>query len=431
MSCAQSEVEPNPRQRAVCSSSSQARPLRSAAASLVARLSTLVACLSVAALGCGDSGEDASATGGAAGNNSGGSAGSAQGGSAGVGIAGGGGSAPGGAAGQGGAAGASGGSAGSAGSGGVPDDGRVAVFAALGHVGRSVVSCDHGRTWVADQSQDDDLRCWGNGGPDCDHSSNSGVDLIYTDGRLLRTLGWGAPGGVSTSTDGETWTPLSSDTSWSALTYGRGKLIAYGGWGSATSDNLGAAWTPLDIGLNATSRRALFFPHNGGRFIVYGDAHVAYSDDGVAWTVARDVLPTGCGGTFAYGNGVLLLSGDVVCRSTDGGASWQVSRAARAGSTTWTGGEFQAWADGKLLRSSDGQSWTETNVSPAGLNLGPVARTADGHYAAVHQSWDNYYGAQKFYRSDDGVTWTEAESYSGGHPINRLVSARLATCPTQ
>ena len=49
--------------------------------------------------------------------------------------------------------------------------GLVPVFVAQGHLGRLMVSCDDGHTFVANQSADDNEECWGpDGVPDCDHS---------------------------------------------------------------------------------------------------------------------------------------------------------------------------------------------------------------------------------------------------------------------
>lgn len=305
------------------------------------------------------------------------------------------------------------------------------VFIAFGHVGRTVLSCDNGRTWFADQSLDDAARCWQEGGPECDHQSHSGVDITVAEGQVFRTLGWGAPGGIDRSPDGIRWTRISEDSSWSALVHGRGRLIGFGGWGSTVSMDLGDSFEDLDIPLQATSRRALFFSYGSGRFIVYGDTHVALSNDGESWAIHRGVLAQdiNCAGHFSYGDGVLLLAGDQgICRSADGGESWTVSYQGDVHSPMWTGSQFEAWANGMKLTSSDGTDWEETPLVPAGIRIRRAERNDAGHYVGVEQGWDNYYEAQRFHYSADGVRWTEASSYRGGHPINKIVSATLPSC---
>lgn len=114
--------------------------------------------------------------GGAAGGVSGAGGGEAGGGSTamGGGVAMGGGASAGGSTAMGG--GASGGSA--SGGGTAVDAGTVSLFVAIGHVTRSIVSCDDGRTWVANRSDNDEIRCFTSapdgGSADCDHRYGAG-----------------------------------------------------------------------------------------------------------------------------------------------------------------------------------------------------------------------------------------------------------------
>lgn len=315
-----------------------------------------------------------------------------------------------------------------------PPAGGLEVFLALGHVGRTVVSCDNGENWFADQSEDDAARCWQPGGPECDHQSNSGVDIIAAEGQVFRTLGWGSGGGIDRSTDGVRWTRVTHDTTWSALAYGHNLLVGFGGWGSTQSQDLGNTFENLNVPLNATSRRGTFFGYGPGRFIVYGDTHVAFSDDGANWTVLRDVLgqDIDCAGAFSYGGGVLILAGsNGICRSTDGGETWSVSDRTNVHSATWTGTGFEAWSSaGSMLTSGDGVTWQSTDIQPAGLRIANVGRSGEGQYVAVEQGWNRYYDQQKFHHSEDGIRWIEATTYQGGHPIRKIISTRMEACPT-
>ena len=56
------------------------------------------------------------------------------------------------------------------------------------------------------------------------------------------------------------------------------------------------------------------------------------------------------------------------------------------------------------------------------VNLGPAAVSDDGVIVAVRGGWNTWYDAQKFYRSEDGVTWEELAkgSFTGSHPITAM-----------
>ena len=91
-----------------------------------------------------------------------------------------------------------GGSAGDAGGAGGdlidPPAGTVPMFVAQGQAGRTIISCDDGRTWVADRSDE----AWGYcSDHDCDHGPGAGHGIT-----------WGAPGALKRSRDGVTWESL-------------------------------------------------------------------------------------------------------------------------------------------------------------------------------------------------------------------------------
>ncbi|MEM1413438.1 MAG: hypothetical protein AAGH15_00990 [Myxococcota bacterium] len=311
--------------------------------------------------------------------------------------------------------------------------GDVPVFLAFGHAGRTVLSCDHGATWIADRSDEPSLRCY-EGGQDCDHRTNAGMDVVVTPAGFFRTLGWGPSGGVDRSTDGIRWSRVQTETSWSSLLYGNGYLIGTGGWSSTRSNDGGASFEDFDTGLHTTSRSGVFYDFGGGRFLNYGDSDVVFSDDGLSWTVRRGVIPGACSGpreTMVAGGGVALIYGNGgICRSTDGGERWSVVYdGGVVSSALWTGTRFEAWTDGERLVSTDGASWSGTALAPR-FPVGPVGRSDDGRYVAVEQAFDGYYERQGMRTSDDGVTWTEASSFTGGHPLRKIVFTRLAACPS-
>ncbi len=61
---------------------------------------------------------------------------------------------------------------------------QVPIFLASGHMARTIISCDDGKTWVANHSDADLLRCfYPNGNPDggdanCDHNEGSAHGLV-------------------------------------------------------------------------------------------------------------------------------------------------------------------------------------------------------------------------------------------------------------
>ena len=52
------------------------------------------------------------------------------------------------------------------------------VFMATGHMGRTVMSCDDGKSWINDRSENDNARCWSASTDpnyvECDHTPYSG-----------------------------------------------------------------------------------------------------------------------------------------------------------------------------------------------------------------------------------------------------------------
>src|SRR5690606_6858809 len=92
-------------------------------------------------------------------------------------------------------------STGGGGSAGVP------LFVAQGHLGRTVISCDGGQSWTADQSNDAEAQCWSgpDDEPDCDHDPGAGRGIVFADGWFVATFGWGPPGGIVRSRDGVAW----------------------------------------------------------------------------------------------------------------------------------------------------------------------------------------------------------------------------------
>jgi len=334
--------------------------------------------------------------------------------------------------GTGGAGGAGGTNVNAGGSGGDPIEppaGSIPMFIAQGHAGRTIISCDDGRTWVADQSDEGWNYCSNN---DCNHGPGAGRGITWGDGWFFATFGWGSPGSVRRSRDGVTWEPVLEGEDFGGMVFGNGRLLGAARNGQY-SDDLGGTWEDFHAaGLTSTNvRDAAYVPYDGGRFVMVandGSPDIVVSVDGLSW-VQPQSAPSDCGeglpyqGRIVYGNGTLVLTGNggVICRSTDGGQTWSsqtIADSLRANGI-WNGSEFMAWNNGTLHRSADGQTWTTTETVPNDIEIGVTAVSDQGTIVGVTTGGEQHYAAQVFYRSEDGVHWEvlSGDAYTGGHPI--------------
>lgn len=341
--------------------------------------------------------------------------------------------APGGSGGRGGAGGVHRGEGGSAGTGIEPPAGTVPMFVAQGEAGRTLVSCDDGRSWVADQSDYGWNYCDNN---DCDHHPGAGRGIAWAEGWFFVTFGWGAPGSIRRSQDGVTWETVLEGEVFGGIAYGNGRIVAAHKY-SRYSDDLGQTWP--DPGVASISgknvRATAFVPHGSGRFLISASSsttsEIVHSEDGVSWNPA-DSLPDACArgvrlpGRIMYGNGTIVTTGEdgVVCRSTDGGQSWtaqSISSRLRGGGV-WTGTEFMTWDRGAVFRSADGESWTETETVPSDVDVGVVAMSDTGTFASITAGHKQAYEGQLAYRSEDGVRWDVLSdaAFSKGHPMRAM-----------
>jgi len=302
------------------------------------------------------------------------------------------------------------------------------MFVAQGHAGRSIISCDDGRTWVADRSDEDWDYCSNN---DCDHGPGAGRGITWGDGWFFATFGWGSPGSVRRSRDGVSWEPVLEGEAFGGMVYGNARLVAASRNGQYSDDD-GDTWR--DFGSVALTtwnvRDAAFVPYDGGRFIMTSTddiSEIVVSTDGVSWIQPQSV-PSNCsGGSYqghiVFGNGTIVITGEagVICRSTDGGQTWSstpIAESLRANGI-WNGHEFMTWNYGTLYRSSDGQNWTVTETVPSDIDIGVAAVSDEGTIVGVTSRWQQHYDSQLFYRSEDGVHWEvlARDAYTGGHPI--------------
>lgn len=346
--------------------------------------------------------------------------------------------------------------------------GTLPVFIAQGHVGRTVMSCDDGRSWVEDRAFDvegdvyvcgtaEPTICWhdgvtcqflrdgmcrtSNGQCDCDHHPGAGRGIAYGDGWFAATWGWGPAGSVRRSRDGINWERVLDDTTFGGITFGLGRWMV-GARDPRVSQDSAATWQAggeADLsspgGDTIWNVRALAFaPVAGGRFVITGEdgAHrdVLVSTDGGDSFSRPSTLPPGCGAGVlgvAAGGGTIVIAqrnGDV-CHSRDGGQSFSVTHVDDSldSQPLWASDHFVIWRRGVALQSPDGEHWTSTATDPPDLEVGAASYSpVTGTFVAVRGGWQVWYDQQAFYRSSDGVTWTQlaAGAAPGGHPLGHI-----------
>lgn len=317
--------------------------------------------------------------------------------------------------------------------------GFVPAFVAQGHMGRTTISCDEGRTWIADQSLDDGVRCFE--GIDCDHHEGAGTGITFGDGVIVATWGWGTEGRVQTSEDGVEWTDVLTGPTFAGTAYGNGVFVAgaRSPWRGSAS---GEGWVDLgDSGLTEwTPRGTGFVPYEGGLFVIGGGGGgtsdlVLSASDGDDWW-HPEAFPAQCGDSIrgiTYGAGAIVIArgGDGtadLCVSSDGGQHFDAIDLAEApsGPPLWSGDELVVFSSSTRFTSLDGSQWSGQPITP-GVSLGSVARSSQGTYVAQRDGWLVWYEQQELYRSEDGLSWETLApgTFAGSHPIRHIRAGYL------
>jgi hypothetical protein len=330
---------------------------------------------------------------------------------------------------------------------------RVPVFVAQGHVGRTLISCDDGKTWTHDINDDSSIVCYN---PDeCDHQPNSGAGITYDNGWFFASFGHGSTmGTLRRSHDGYTWEKVQTGNSEGGISFFDGIVMWMDGHYSISMDQ-GMTFTANDPGGGYLIPRTI--AQAGSILLASGDDPVAKvsQDAGKTWT---DATLNG----VAWGRNVFVARGSdnslvtvssvhaannvntaYTARSTDNGLTW-------TGSTLYSGTDyadwcamffdgtrFVGWFDNQMWTSTDGVTWSSTPVvtnPPVGLmTTGPIARGPTGTLVTVPNVWANYYDKQHAFRSTDGLNWEmlDAAHFTGGHPILHITTGYVdsTACP--
>ena len=131
------------------------------------------------------------------------------------------------------------------------------------------------------------------------------------------------------------------------------------------------------------------------------------------------------GGFGSVGDRLVIVGPDGrACHSDDAGLTWALSDAIGESvrSHDLVQGEvgLELWTSGARHTTLDGMSWTSEPLAGDAASIGPVARDPDtGTYVAVTSGYLNGYDAQHFYRSADGLSWSElpAQDTVQSHPL--------------
>jgi hypothetical protein len=338
-------------------------------------------------------------------------------------------------------------------------DAGMPTFVAQGHLGRITLSCDLGRSWVAEQSDVGPLdRCWTtppDGGVEyeCDHQPNAGRGIAWGGGWWVANFGWGPVGTVRRSRDGVAWERVDAGQNFASMVWAGGGFLAAAESPKRSAD-LGRSWTQAGVIPDVWTalgnvRRGGGGELGGAIFVLAADKGIAVGrprggDGGVDWTVPS--VPATCrapmtqGGVVVAQGRVVLLSGDgVACVSTEG-VTFQTAPVGGKVSShlVFDGARFRAWGTttagtAAAFESTDGLAWTATPTRLAGMSgapdIGPVAFGA-GVFVAVTGEWRAWYDAQRFYRSTDGVAWEVLApgTFAPGHPIINIAFGGGGEC---
>jgi hypothetical protein len=348
----------------------------------------------------GDGGQGSASTGGAAGNMTGGTGGSAgQGGSVGIG-------ATGGMAGTGGRA-QTGGAGGAA-----QPVGAIPMFVAVGRGGRRIMSCDNGRTWVANTFVSTE---------DGEHSTFTPKGLAYANGTFVFLSGWGNPSTTWITRNGIDWLEQKHRNGFAGIGVDDGQFVLVGTDQEEGSKDNGSTWTRLtaattNLGREAAAFDGIWAAGSDGQVRVLRKGSTSWMD--LAGCVGNRHGGIGADGGFTAGLGLMLSvgnGGDVCGINIASGAPISASKlnADVRGKPAFVGDAFMIATGDKIFSSTNGTSWTARTL-PKNVQIDLVAR--DGLRTYVGLSLDG----KSFFYSDDGITWTRAIAPPG----NEMVAVR-------
>jgi hypothetical protein len=194
-------------------------------------------------------------------------------------------------------------------------------------------------------------------------------------------------GGISISTNGDTWTVVEPGVWLNSVGYGNGLFVAVGFQGQLLTSTDAVQWTSVASG---TSQALAGAAWGNGRFVVVGGGALLASDDGQAWTNLWSGIPGYALFDVAYGNGQFVAgasidfgwSFDGFLTSTDG-VNWariSVADSHPLWRIVYGGGRFVGVGDRAVWSSTDGLNWSNV-ASGSSRYLMDVCYTGDAYVA--------------------------------------------------
>lgn len=308
----------------------------------------------------------------------------------------------------------------------VPDAGPVFhVIVAAGWGGRRVRSCDNGLTWGANvQEADQALDDW--------HRSYTPKGLTFGAGKFVFLSGWGTASTAWVSNDGTTWNSTVLSTSYGGVGFSEGRFVLVGNRNIGGANATAAGWAVQPMSAASTyDRAAAAFD---GIWAAGSDGNVQVRRTGQAmWQPITGCMGTrhtsiGFTGGFAAGNGALLSVGDdgnvcVVDAQTGLHRGNGTLGVAAQGHVAFDGTRFLAATGARLVRSTDGLTWT-TQMLPTGVRFELVTRSRTGRLIGVASN-----GMGAWFSDDDGASWTRAANFPAGNGLLYVASGELSACP--
>jgi hypothetical protein len=318
----------------------------------------------------------------------------------------------------------------------------VPVIVSLAHGGQTARSCDGGQTWT-------DFHEFGIQDDHSDYAAFGG--LTYGNGAFVAATGWGASGRILRSTDGVNWEDLPDEAfvtdegvarpsnGASGVEFVGDGFVLFAGGHMWRSDD-GSSWTtdtPPSLAFSGHFREVEYLPGPDLLLVATEDYDTQMSwtvqvsgDGGATWqsgtgaTAACVGYVQHDGGFAAYDGRVLLAGGSgPTCISEDGGLTW-----AEAGNVGTDIADVSAYDGGFLVLAQSGEVFT----SPDGAQWTSLGNSAlDGGRMGWHGSLGFFGEGNGVYaRSDDGATWTNADSTNppGYVEVREFAVGYLGSC---
>jgi len=283
--------------------------------------------------------------------------------------------------------------------------GSVPMFVAIGRGGRRIMSCDKGRTWVANKFVSMQ---------DGEHSTFTPKGLAYGDGTFVFLSGWGNPSTTWVTQNGVDWAEQKHDTGFAGLGYDDGQFVLVGGNYHKGSKDRGATWTRLtpakaNLGRESAAFTGIWAAGSDGRAQILrkgmtnwvdlsgctGPRHGGIGANGGFAANGETMISVGYEGNVC---GVNILTGTAIPASNLG---TKIS-----GKPNYNAGSFMVATGNSIRFSTDGSTWT-TKTLPQTVRIDHIDCDTTGTCVGISLDGDS------FYYSDDATTWKKATAPQG------------------